>query len=118
MLDVETRFHHRLKELRAEYEKGKKTLEELEGQAANVRATLLRISGAIQVLQEELEATDVSKDSSQLRVGADAARPGKSDCRVAEDRVSGVVYRGGGGNADLSQRHLGLRSFVGRSRSG
>jgi hypothetical protein len=29
-----------------------------------VRATLLRISGAIQVLQEELEATGASKDST------------------------------------------------------
>jgi hypothetical protein len=56
MSDMETRFRHRLEELRAEYQKGKKTLEELESQAANVRATLLRISGAIQVLQEELEA--------------------------------------------------------------
>jgi uncharacterized coiled-coil protein SlyX len=64
MSDVEKRFRHRLEELRAEYEKGKKTLEDLETQVANVRATLLRISGAIQVLQEELEATDVSKDST------------------------------------------------------
>jgi uncharacterized coiled-coil protein SlyX len=60
MSDMETRFRHRLDELRAEYEKGKKTLEELESQAANVRATLLRISGAIQVLQEELEAGESS----------------------------------------------------------
>jgi uncharacterized coiled-coil protein SlyX len=60
MSDMETRFRHRLEELRAEYEKGKKTLEELESQAANVRATLLRISGAIQVLQEELEPGESS----------------------------------------------------------
>jgi len=64
MSDVEKRFRCRLEELRAEYEKGKKTLEDLEAQAANVRATLLRISGAIQVLQEELEATDRSNAST------------------------------------------------------
>ena len=51
---METKLRHRLEVLRAEYEKGKKALEDLEGQAANVRATLLRISGAVQVLQEEL----------------------------------------------------------------
>jgi hypothetical protein len=51
---METRLRQRLEGLRAEYEKGQKTLEDLEGQAAGVRATLLRISGAIQVLQEEL----------------------------------------------------------------
>ena len=60
---METRLRQRLEELRAEYEKGKKTVEELEGQVANVRATLLRISGAIQVLQEELNAGEGSKDS-------------------------------------------------------
>ena len=65
MSDVEKRFRCRLEELRAEYEKGKKTLEDLEAQAANVRATLLRISGAIQVLEEELsKAGQVEPDPS------------------------------------------------------
>jgi predicted nuclease with TOPRIM domain len=63
MSDMETRLRQRLEELRAEYEKGKKTVEDLEGQAANVRATLLRISGAIQVLQEELDAGEGSRDA-------------------------------------------------------
>lgn len=45
----------RLAELRAEFEKGQKHLQELENEANNVRNTLLRISGGIQVLQEELE---------------------------------------------------------------
>jgi len=51
---METRLRQRLETLRSEYEKGQKTLGELEGQVTNLRATLLRISGAIQVLQEEL----------------------------------------------------------------
>jgi hypothetical protein len=66
MSTVEIRFRHRLEELRAEYEKGKKTLEELESQAASVRATLLRIAGAIQVLQEELEP-DTDKAGSTAK---------------------------------------------------
>ena len=53
-LAMEDRLRRRLRELRAEYDKGRQTLDELEGQAASVRATLLRIAGAVQVLQEEL----------------------------------------------------------------
>lgn len=45
----------RLNDLRAEFEKGQKRLQELEAEAATVRNTLLRISGAVQVLEEELE---------------------------------------------------------------
>ena len=51
---MESKIRHRLTELRTEYDKGQQTLHELEGQAANLRATLLRISGAVQVLQETL----------------------------------------------------------------
>ena len=54
MSEMEIKLRHRLEELRAEYDKGQKTLQELESQAASVRATLLRISGAVQVLQEAL----------------------------------------------------------------
>jgi len=55
--DMETKVRTRLAELRTEYDKGQKTLQDLEGQTANVRATLLRISGALQVLQETLGET-------------------------------------------------------------
>ena len=48
------RLEQRLAELRAEFERGQQTLDELETQATTVRQTLLRISGAIQVLEEEL----------------------------------------------------------------
>lgn len=47
-------LQNRLKELKAEFEAGQKKLAELEAQQANLRDTLLRISGAIQVLEEEL----------------------------------------------------------------
>lgn len=47
-------IERRLEELRREYEAGAKLLGELETKQANVRATLTRISGAIQVLEEEL----------------------------------------------------------------
>ena len=44
----------RLHELRAEFEAGQQQLADLEAQAASLHDTLLRISGAIQVLEEEL----------------------------------------------------------------
>jgi hypothetical protein len=47
----------RLEGLRAEFEKGQQHLARLDQQRNEVRDTLLRISGAIQVL-EELLATD------------------------------------------------------------
>ena len=42
----------RLKALEAEFEAGKKMLAEVEAREAALRSTLLRISGAIQVLRE------------------------------------------------------------------
>jgi predicted nuclease with TOPRIM domain len=45
----------RLEELKAEFERGKKRLDALDAEASELRQTLLRISGAAQVLQEELD---------------------------------------------------------------
>ena len=44
----------RLAQLKAEFEQGQKMLTDLEIQQANLRNTLLRICGAIQVLEELL----------------------------------------------------------------
>lgn len=62
MSDLEFRVRQRLEELRAEYDKGQRSLRDLETEAGNLRATLLRISGAMQALQETLgeDAADVS----------------------------------------------------------
>jgi hypothetical protein len=48
------RLETRLAELKAEFERGQKTLEELEARVNSVRTVMLRLSGAIQVLEEEL----------------------------------------------------------------
>ena len=47
-------LEQRLQALRAEFESGQKMLAELEAKQADPRDTLLRISGAIQVLEEAL----------------------------------------------------------------
>lgn len=53
---MQTRLEQRLQGLRSEFEAGQKMLLELEQKRANLEQTLLRISGAIQVLEELLTA--------------------------------------------------------------
>jgi predicted nuclease with TOPRIM domain len=52
---LEKQLEKRLTDLRAEFEKGQQKLQELEAEASALRDMLLRISGAMQVLQEELD---------------------------------------------------------------
>ena len=51
-------LEERLKALESEFETGKKMLAELEAREATLRSSLLRISGAIQVLREFIPKTD------------------------------------------------------------
>ena len=51
---MKEQLEQRLQELKAEYTSGQKVLADLEAKQANVRQTLLRIEGAIQILEEEL----------------------------------------------------------------
>jgi len=55
---MRARFETRLEELGKEYEKGLNELRELETRQATLRQTMLRISGAIQVIEEELKRPD------------------------------------------------------------
>ena len=48
----------RLQQLKTEFESGQQVLAELEEKRANIQNTLLRIQGAIQVLEEELAKAD------------------------------------------------------------
>lgn len=61
---MKQQLEQRLKELRSEFESGQKALADLEVKQMNLRNTLLRISGAIQVLDEEL-----MKESGQENTG-------------------------------------------------
>ena len=60
-------LENRLAELKAEFETGQQRLAEVENQAAQLRQTLLRISGAIQVLEEALETRDGSAGDETQR---------------------------------------------------
>lgn len=67
---MKEQLRQRLQELKSEYESGQKVLADLEAKQANVRDTLLRIAGAIQVLEEELAKAEsiVSNDISLNRI--------------------------------------------------
>ena len=67
-LAMRSQLENRLRTLQAEYEAGQKALAHLEAQKALLKETLLRIGGAIQVLQEELET---SPDPQPLAAQAD-----------------------------------------------
>ncbi|MFM8924945.1 MAG: hypothetical protein ACKOFS_13715 [Microcystis panniformis] len=51
---MKEQIQERIQQLKAEYESGQKMLADLETQESNLRTTMLRISGAIQVLEELL----------------------------------------------------------------
>ena len=55
---MKAQLERRLAELRAEFEKGQEALADLDTQRDNLRQTLLRISGAIQVLEEEINRSE------------------------------------------------------------
>lgn len=53
-MTIQEQLQQRIQSLKIEYETGQKMLADLEAKQANLRDTLLRISGAIQVLEETL----------------------------------------------------------------
>lgn len=60
---MKQQLEQRLKQLKSEFESGQKALAELENRQANLRNTLLRISGAVQVLEEELAREGTQGDA-------------------------------------------------------
>ena len=64
-MTMQEKLQQRLQSLKSEHEAGQKMLAELEAKQANLRDMLLRISGAIQVLEEVLSEANVP-DSGKL----------------------------------------------------
>jgi predicted nuclease with TOPRIM domain len=54
---MKEQIEQRLQSLKTEYEAGQKMLAELESKQVNLQGTLLRISGAIQILEEMLSTS-------------------------------------------------------------
>ena len=59
---MKDQLQNRLEELKKEYDTGQARLRELETETAYVRETMLRISGAIQVIQEMLDQEKPQED--------------------------------------------------------
>jgi len=59
-------MEQRLVELRHELEKGRRRLEDLDRQRQEVRDTMLRISGAIQVIEELLARESANSPEREL----------------------------------------------------
>lgn len=55
---MKEQLQKRLESLEAEYKKGEERLQALEQEATTVRTSMLRISGAVQVLREELKLAE------------------------------------------------------------
>ncbi|MBD2158527.1 hypothetical protein [Leptolyngbya sp. FACHB-16] len=77
---MKEKLQQRLQSLKSEFEEGQKILAELEAKQTNLHQTLLRISGAIQVLEEVLSETSESNGfSSNMAVpNSEAIQPQNS----------------------------------------
>ncbi len=62
---MQDQLQSRLESLKREFETGQARLRELEMQQMNLRETLLRISGAIQVLEELLAAQKTESNGKE-----------------------------------------------------
>jgi len=62
------KLEQRLQALKVEFETGQKMLADLEAKQASVRETLLRISGAIQVLEEALAEPSTTEENGSQSV--------------------------------------------------
>ncbi len=76
MTPLRQRLEQRLKALRAEFETGQKMLTDLDAQRASVRDTLLRLVGAISVLEEELDVAAGDGQPEPVGEAADERRTG------------------------------------------
>ena len=65
------KLEKRLEELKAEFESGQKAMADLEQKQANLRDTLLRISGAIQILEEEIGKSRQESDNTPENASGD-----------------------------------------------
>ena len=82
---MDEKIKRRLQSLKTEYEAGQKMLAELEAKQANLRSTLLRIGGAIQVLEELLSEDAVENDKTGEVNNSSTSNEAKEDSSLADD---------------------------------
>jgi hypothetical protein len=69
---MKEKLTQRLKSLKAEFEAGQNLLADYETKQRTLRETLLRISGAIQVLEEELADEEAEKSQEEQTIDIQA----------------------------------------------
>jgi uncharacterized coiled-coil protein SlyX len=72
----------RVRMLKAEYEAGQKMLAELEAKQASLQQTMLRISGAIQALEELLTSGEPRSGAAPAEAGDAPPAPPPQDGRL------------------------------------
>ena len=70
---MQEQLQRRLEELKKEYETGQARLRELEAETNHVGETMLRISGAIQIIQEMLVESDKQEKAESVSSGGEPA---------------------------------------------
>ncbi len=83
---MKERLQKRLGELKTELASGQQMLAELEAKKANLQETLLRISGAVQVLEEELEKTEEDNSKLETPINSKVATPAETVSQVFGER--------------------------------
>jgi len=63
---VKQELEQRLSNLKKQFESGQKVLSDIELQQANLRNSLLRISGAIQVLEDVLAPQSAQQETAEV----------------------------------------------------
>lgn len=79
---MQAQVQQRLEELRSEFEAGQRMLAELDGRRAELQQTLLRIGGAVQVLEELLGTSGEAEEQAD-----DGASSGPADGTADADRT-------------------------------
>ena len=70
---MQQKLEQRLNDLKQEFESGQKMLADLEAQQADLQQTLLRISGAIQVLEEMIAGETAAGGATVAENGVEEA---------------------------------------------
>ncbi len=70
---MKDKLEQRLTQLKAEFESGQKMLADLQAKQTNLRDTLLRISGAIKILEELLAQSQKPEENEAQNLDQDAA---------------------------------------------